>query len=102
MTVITGGHRHFYWGDMFGLIFRLIDSIHKLSINIKEGAKIMSASTDALTAAVSANTTAVNNAVAALGNVTNPADVAAVTVATTQIAANTAALVAATPVSPSV
>lgn len=54
----------------------------------------MSQSTDNLTAAVAANTTAINALIAKLPS---PADTAAVDAATTQLTANNAALVAATP-----
>lgn len=74
----------------------MIRLLIKLIRTIKIGDDKMSASTDALTAAVQANTVAVNNAVSALGN-GNPGDAAAIAAATTQIESNTAALVAATP-----
>lgn len=72
---------------MIRLITRLIETIRR-------GVNTMSQSTDNLTAAVAANTTAINALIAKLPS---PADTAAVDAATTQLTANNAALVAATP-----
>lgn len=72
----------------------MINLILKLIRTIRIGDEKMSASTDALTAAVQANTTATNNLTVALSK---PADISVVDAATTQITANTAAIVAATP-----
>lgn len=73
----------------------MIRLLIKLIRTIKNGDNKMSAATDALTAAVIANTTAVNNAVAALSN--GGANDALIQAAATQINTNTQALATATP-----
>lgn len=92
----------------------MIRILLKLIRTIKYGDKKMSASTDALAAAIqnntiatNANTTAVNAAVLALGNSgTNDAAITAaastITANTATINANNTALAAATPVVPTV